>query len=99
MTRSRIFWFFFCLEFGTFVVRFVFIAHGIQRQVFKVDPKKLDLDLSNLVKIEFYVSEVLEEFEFTLNDLSHIANRSGKIDRTVLQFIDIATSQTVVMYP
>lgn len=73
--------------------------NGDKRQVFKVDPRNLELDLSNLVKIEFYVSEVLDEFEFTLSDLSHIANRSGKIDRTVLQFIDIATSQAVVMYP
>ncbi|VDN39989.1 unnamed protein product [Gongylonema pulchrum] len=58
---------------------------------------KLGWGQCSFVEVNFIISPVMDEFQFTLNDLSHAASQNGKMDRTVLQFIDIATSQNVLM--
>ncbi len=51
------------------------------------------LGFDSCERIAVTVKEVTEEFQLTLDDFSHVMPSSFGIDRSLQQFLEIATSQ------
>lgn len=67
--------------------------------MFEIKARDVQIEMSKIVNVEFIVKKVSgEAASCTLNDLSFISNDLSKADKTLMQFVDIATSQFINHY-
>jgi hypothetical protein len=72
------------------------LLSALQDQAYKVTmpPEALNEKLfAGAIKVEVQITKVTENFQLTLNDFTGVNQDLTKEDRSLLQFIDIATSQ------
>ncbi|KHN84953.1 Germ cell-expressed protein R06C7.1 [Toxocara canis] len=75
-------------------------SQGPVRHVVTLSGETLrDLGMAEVEKVEFTVSSVSGEFSLTLNDTSNVSSDLERSDHSLMQFIDIATSQYALFHP